>query len=346
MSSPDYVIAGAGIIGLSLALELHGRGAYVTVLEAGQALAQTSFAAAGMLAPDDPANPPALHALSTLSAALYPAFLANIQSLSGIPVPFQTFSTLDSHPGPDALEDPHSVIPQLAPKIPALRLLQERSVDPRQLATALLGAVRATSIQLHERTPLTRLAVRPGSVHIEASGRTLDAAVLVDAMGAWSPAGIAPRKGQMLSVRLPPSLPLEIVVRTPNVYIVPRTAGPNTGIAIIGATLEDAGFNLDVHPRDIIALNARAVELLPGLAQAEFVESWAGLRPATRDGLPILGSAPQQPRYLLATGHFRNGILLAPATARVLADLLAGLALDVDLTPFAADRFERERSPL
>jgi glycine oxidase len=158
-------------------------------------------------------------------------------------------------------------------------------------------------------------------------------------MGSWSPAPVRPRKGQMLAVRMPASLDLATVIRTPEVYIVPRTDGPNAGLAIIGATIEDAGFDLTVHAFDILTLNARATKLLPVLAEAEFVESWSGLRPATLDELPILGSAPRQPRYLLATGHYRNGILLAPATAHVMAQLLTGETPSVDLSPFSATRF-------
>ena len=157
-------------------------------------------------------------------------------------------------------------------------------------------------------------------------------------MGAWSPAPIRPRKGQMLAVALPPGLPLETVIRTEQVYIVPRTEGPNAGRAIIGATVEDVGFDLAVHPRDILALNHHATRLLPALAEASFLESWAGLRPATSDGLPVLGATSRRPSYVLANGHFRNGILLAPATAHVVAQLLFGEAPEVDLEPFAPSR--------
>ena len=122
---------------------------------------------------------------------------------------------------------------------------------------------------------------------------------------------------------------------------MPRTLGPHAGRVLIGATVEDAGFDLTVHPLDILTLNARASRLLPALAQAEFIESWAGLRPATVDGLPILGSTAAQPRYVVASGHFRNGILLAPATARVTAQMLLGEPLDISLNAFVPDRFPR-----
>ena len=346
MAEPDYIIAGAGIIGLSLALELHSRGATVVVLEAGTALAQASTAAAGMLAADDPHNPAALHPLARLSTSLYPAFLDRIAELSGLRVPFQTASTLQAvPPDMDALSDPQVLVPQLKPGSHRFALLDEHSVDPRQLAEALRLAVRNSQgagrkgIDLRENTPLTRIAASAESIRVDTPDGSVSAAYLVDCMGAWSPAPVVPRKGQMLAVTLPQSLPLETVIRTEKIYIVPRTDGPNAGRAIIGATVENAGFDLKVHPIDILTLNAQATALLPELTDALFIESWAGLRPATSDDLPIFGSSPRQPRYMLANGHFRNGILLAPATAHVIAQVLAGEAVDIDLEPFSPARF-------
>jgi glycine oxidase len=142
----------------------------------------------------------------------------------------------------------------------------------------------------------------------------------------------------MLAVSLPPSLPLRLVVRTPDIYIVPRTSGPNAGRAIIGATVEDAGFDKTVHPSDIAHLRSLAAALLPPLAEAPQLEAWAGLRPATPDGLPLLGALPTSHNHFLATGHYRDGILLAPATAHVMAQLLTGEAPSIDLAPFSPNR--------
>lgn len=343
MAEPDFVIAGAGIIGLSLALELDRRGAQVVVLERERALGQASTAAAGMLAAEDPANPAALRELSRLSARLYPAFLDRVAELSGMRIPFQTTATLQENKDGDGeanvLDDPTQLVPQLVAGDHRFALLPEFSVDPRQMAEALLAAVRATSIDLRESTPLARLAMHTDGVRLDTGDGTVHASHVVDCMGAWSPAPVSPRKGQMFSVALPPGLPLEMVVRAEKVYIVPRTEGPNAGRAIIGATVEDAGFDVKVHPLDILTLNAHATRLLPALSEAKFIESWAGLRPATADGLPILGATARQPRYVIANGHFRNGILLAPATAHVMAQLLLGEAPAVDLSAFSPERF-------
>jgi glycine oxidase len=331
--TPDILIAGAGIIGLSLALELHHRGHRVTVLERDTALTHASIAAAGMLAAHDPHNPPALQPLSDLSLTLYPAYLDRMQRLSGLSVPFQTQTTLQHLPNGEILTIP------------------EHSLDPRQLAPALLAAVRSTSIDLREHTPVHVAFETSDSITVtNKSGLNLTAQHLIFTLGSWSGApAITPRKGQMLRVKLPPSLhDLHEVHRNEHIYIVPRTLGPQAGTALIGATVEDAGFDTTVHPADLSHLRTLAANLLPALADptlAPQLESWAGLRPATPDYLPLLGRIHSedrtnpQSRKLLATGHYRNGILLAPATATLLANLLESKPSPVDLTPFNPTRF-------
>jgi glycine oxidase len=350
MQQPDVCIAGAGIIGLSLALELHHRGARVIVLERSIPLGEASTAAAGMLAADDPHNPSPLQPLANLSLSLYPAFLDRIHILSGIRVPFQTRKTLQSlaiH-----TTTPHSklssddlakLLPPLTPHHHRFTLFDEHSLDPRQLAAALLAAIRAIPIDLRPHTPVLSTRAIGNAMEIQTPTGQLEANYFVDCTGAWatttsslSNIKVTPRKGQMLSVALPG--PLDLVVRTPDIYIVPRTTGPHAGQAIIGATIEDAGFDKTVHASDIARLHAAAAELLPPLATAPRIEAWAGLRPATRDNLPILGALPNQPNHLLATGHFRDGILLAPATAHLIAQLLTNESPTINLTPFSADR--------
>jgi glycine oxidase len=329
---PDAVVLGAGLIGLAIALELSDRGATVTVIDRGRGLTGASTAAAGMLAADDPFNPPEVQHLSRLSAERYPAFLRRIEALSGIAVPFQT-ETAVQYMGDGSASR-----------------LAERSIDPRQLAPALLAAVKATSIRLLEDTHV--VAANPGArgvtLHLS-GGPVITTQAIVYAAGAWTsqvmtaldidPVSIAPRKGQMLRVRLPYAL--NEVHRSEHIYIVPRTRGPQAGTALIGATVENAGFDTTVHADALDALRALAAELLPEFASksdAPMVESWAGLRPATPDMLPVLGACARAGQFI-ASGHYRNGILQAPATALVMADLIQGKPPIIDLSALSPLRF-------
>ncbi|QMV19829.1 FAD-dependent oxidoreductase [Granulicella sp. 5B5] len=315
ISMQPVVIAGGGIIGLSIALELARRGVRATVFERGRAMEQASWAAAGMLAAEDPHNPPGLRDISKYSKDLYPDFLARIESLSGLAVPIQTRIAVQH--GIDG----------------SRTRLEEMSLDPRQLAVALLAATRAADVHLREESPM--------------EDSNLKRLTKVMAAGAWagklSPEGrvpVSPRKGQMLRVALPEELrALGEVHRSEAVYVVPRTAGPQAGTAVIGATVEDAGFDTATHADDLERLRALAAELLPALSDeqaAPIVEAWAGLRPATPDMLPVIG---RDGDVLWATGHFRNGILLAPATAQIVADLIEGKEPVVTLDAFAPQRF-------
>lgn len=336
-ASYDIAISGAGIIGLTLALELNVRGARIALLDTGQATRGASTAAAGMLAADDPHNPASLHALSSYSVGLYGRFLAQLTELGGMPVPFQTDRTMQY------IEDGSTLG------------LAEHSVDPRQLAGAALAAVRKTKITLLENCGGIQLAEKDQSVRVDAeAGFGLNADRVIHASGAWfsrsnfaasfasGRALVSPRKGQMLRLRIPKDLPLGVVHRSADVYIVPRTQGPQAGTAVVGATDEDSGFNLSVHQPDLDHLRDLAARLVPELADPEVapqVESWAGLRPATPDLLPLLGPLPGSARQWVATGHYRNGILLAPATAVAVSDMLEGRRPAVDLEPFSPLRF-------
>ena len=152
----------------------------------------------------------------------------------------------------------------------------------------------------------------------------------------------------MLRVRIPAGLELLEVHRSSSIYVVPRTRGPQAGTALIGATDEDAGFDLHTSQADLDGLRQRAALLLPALGDstaAPQIEAWAGLRPAAADRLPIIGQLPGSSRQWIAAGHYRNGILLAPATAIALADLLEDKAPAVDLSPFRSSPAHMRISP-
>lgn len=318
----DIVIAGAGLIGLTLALELHSRGASVAVLDTARATEGASTAAAGMLAAEDPHNPPQLHDLSAWSLSLYDRFLQRLQELSGTAIPYQTNTTI-----------------QYTNAATAIRLA-ERSIDPRQLSAAVLQAVRNSGIPLFEDCGHIQITEEASNVELRPQhGPCLFAEQMVHASGAWF-AGrptIVPRKGQMLRVRMPPGVTIEEVHRSAEIYAVPRLHGPQAGTVVIGATDEDAGFDLHVSQQALDNLRAHAAALLPELSSAQEapqVGSWAGLRPTTADRLPAIGRLPGHTRQWLAGGHYRNGILLAPATAVAVSDMLENKPPAVNMHPF------------
>ena len=143
-----------------------------------------------------------------------------------------------------------------------------------------------------------------------------------------------PRKGQSLYVQPQRRGLLEHVVAAPGVYLVPRSSGK----ILIGATVEDVGYDKIVQPATVQGLYQAAADLVPELASAQITETWAGLRPGTPDDLPLLGET-ETPGLLIASGHFRNGILLAPATARIMADLVTAKPAFIDISAFSPLRF-------
>src|SRR5208282_3688834 len=166
------------------------------------------------------------------------------------------------------------------------------------------------------------------------------AGLVVNCAGAWAgqigphPFPTRPVKGQMLCVAMPEKKLVRHVVRAPDVYLIPRSDGRMS----IGATAEEAGFDKQTVPETIQKLRQAALELVPKLADARILEAWAGLRPGTPDALPILGATPT-PGYFVATGHFRDGILLAPVTAKLMRQMMTGQRPGWDLGAFSAHRF-------
>lgn len=340
MSTADVIIAGGGIIGLSTALELAGRGLRVTVLERGRAMAESSWAAAGMLAGRDPENPPELRPLSELSLLLYPDYLSAVERLSGLPVPLRTSGALQGseHSSGKALSLSRHVS-DLNPGSLSFVWLDEHSLDPRDLCAALPKAAVAAGITLLEESPVTRARGHASAVEISTPQASWSAAHFINCCGAWAGTisalpSIEPVKGQMAAVKLPPHRSLDCVIRTPDLYLVPR----GDGRVVIGASVEQAGFDKTVRQATIEALLDKAAALWPPVREAQIVETWAGLRPGSADGLPVIGECGEATCWI-ASGHFRNGILLAPATARIMRELVLGETPGVELSLFRCDRF-------
>ncbi|QNI33319.1 FAD-dependent oxidoreductase [Alloacidobacterium dinghuense] len=351
MSTADVLIAGGGIIGLSTALELAGRGLRVTVLERGCAMAEASWAAAGMLAAFDPENPADLRPLSELSISLYPDYLNTIERLSRLQVPLRTSRTLQgserNHIFSNALSAAEiaACVPDLDPESRSFLWLKEHSLDPRDLCAALPKAAVAAGISIIEHSPITEVRAMASVVDVRTPQATWSASHFINCCGAWAGAishlpSIEPRKGQMVTVKLPPSHRLDCVIRTPELYLVPR----GDGRIVIGASVERAGFDKSVEETTIQALLDQAAALWPPIRQAQIVETWAGLRPGSADGLPIMDACGEGSCWI-ASGHFRNGILLAPGTARIMRNLILGEPPSVHLAPFRCDRFAAASVP-
>jgi len=345
VSTADVVIAGAGIIGLSTALELAARGFRVTVLERTCAMTEASWAAAGMLAAHDPENLSELRPLSELSISLYPDYLNTVECLSGLQVPLRTSHTLlgseQNHAFSNALPSPEIArqVPDLNTASRSFQMLNEHSFDPRDLCAALPKAAAAAGVSLIEQCPVTTVRGSVRGVEITTPQAAWSAAHFINCCGAWAGAisnlpSIEPRKGQMATVKLPSHHRLECVIRTPELYLVPR----GDGRVVIGATVERAGFDKSIQETTIKMLLDEAAALWPPVREAQVVETWAGLRPGSADGLPVIGACGDENCWI-ASGHFRNGILLAPATARVMSELLLGEHSSIDLAAFRCDRF-------
>ncbi len=344
------LILGAGIIGLSTALELAMRGIEVTVLERGEAMREASWAAAGMLAAHDPENPLQLSRLAQRSLALYPDYLRRLDRLSGHAIPLRTVSTLqvcNPHHSPLRglidIDEAMRRVPGL-PGTPGGPLLwmEEKSLDPRDLCQALPVAACCAGVNIREHCAVFSMRSTASGILAETAQGTVTADCLISCTGAWSshlpqhfPA-LMPKKGQMLAVRPTREPSLNVVLRSPEIYLVPR----GDGRIIIGATVEDAGFDRSIDPGATAWLQAKAAALWPAVGEAAIEEVWTGLRPGSADGLPLIGPLAADGLWI-AAGHYRNGILLAPATARLLADAILNPAdsSSPDLADFHPDRF-------
>jgi glycine oxidase len=355
----DVAIAGGGIIGLSLGLELRRRGLSVIVIERQQAMSSASWAAGGMLAVHDPQNPPELMPLSKRSWELYPGYLERVEGLSGKKVPLRTrramqyvapdhWAANSTRSGAGALVTA-AELTEFAPGLDTcghiFEWLDEGSLDPNDVREALPVAFVAAGGKLLEETEMLSAESVTGGVVVRTSRRLVSAGMFVNCRGAWSGEGsgepdrglgslpVAPVKGQMANLRCQPER-LRCVVRAPGIYLVPRGDGRVT----IGATIEHVGFDETVQDPSVRRMAEAALSLLPEAEAPPLMDMWAGLRPGTPDGLPILGRAGQKNCWH-ATGHYRDGILLAPVTAHVMAQVMAGETPDVALNAYAPGRF-------
>ena len=326
------LIVGAGVAGLGIGWRLAQTGTDVTILERGEAASGATFAAAGMLAAtaEMAGAPEPEIVLAGQSRALWPGFAAELEAASGLPVGYRRNGALLVEPRPAELPPgtqwldgaaARARAPMLGAVEGALWAPEEAQADSRALGRALAEAFTRAGGVLRTRTEVTALS--PGEA-VTAHGRHQADAVIL-AAGAWSgllaqQVPVTPVKGEMLMLAPPPGArPPEQVLWGHGVYLVPR--GDRL---LVGATVEEAGFDTAVTKRAHQALCAGAEALAPSLKDWTVADQWAGLRPRSPDGLPLLG--PLRDGLFVAGGQYRNGILFAPAIADHLRDLLLGRA--------------------
>jgi len=347
----DVIIVGAGIIGLSLAIELRKHSLRVLIVERGEPGREASHAAAGMLADADFENSSPLKPLATASARMYPEFVHELQDESEINCDLRDQGTLQFTSALDHIlteigsagflqKGIAELEPALAPSSIPIMHIKERSVDPRALTAAALKAAKHREVDISSGSEVVEVMLSVGqTAGVRTNKTTYRAPIVVNCAGAWSgqfgPIRIPTRpvKGQMLCLVDGPQL--RHVIRSDDIYIVPRTDRR----IVVGSTAEEAGFDKRTDPEVIQRMRQAAIDLIPALERARILEAWAGLRPGTPDGLPILGSATA-PGYFVATGHFRDGILLAPITAQLMTQVIMGKNLDYDISAFSSTRFQ------
>lgn len=353
METWDVIVIGGGIIGLSLAIELRKRGATVLIVERGEPGREASHAAGGMLVDCGAETPAALQDLVTASARMYPGFARELEAESGISVDLRdqgaiVFLSPEHAHGQPGFKMEGQVPAPLAELEPALTdphrpalFLRERSVDPRAISAAALGTAKRRGVDISSGEEACAVSFAGDQVCGVTTHKTsFSAKKVVNCAGAWS-GQIAPHhfptrpvKGQMLCLIAPSRDLLKHVIRAPEAYLIPRSDGR----ILVGTTVEEAGFDKRTDVATIQRLHHAAIALIAELRNAKILEDWAGLRPGTPDGLPILGETSTS-GYFVATGHFRDGILLAPITARVMAQVVCGETSNFDLTAFSPTRF-------
>ncbi len=347
----DVIIIGGGIIGLTLSLELRRNGASVLIVERGEPGREASYAAGGMLADCILETPTALQELAHASARMYPEFVHELQLECGIDVDLRDQGTIlfvaPEHAKSES--ELETLLPErlkeLEPELVAIDgavLLKERSVDPRALSAAALKTAKRREVDFSSGDAVTAVNLSDGCVTGVSTKKTsFLAPKVINCAGAWAgqigPYSFPTRpvKGQMLYLLSPRRELLRHVIRSPQIYLIPRSDGR----ILVGTTVEEAGFDKRTDIDTIQRLHHGAIAMVPELRNAKIFEDWAGLRPGTPDALPILGQTGV-PGYYVATGHFRDGILLAPITARVMTEVIEGKTPDYDLSAFSGARFQ------
>jgi glycine oxidase len=355
MGECDVAIIGAGIVGAAIAYELASRGASVTVLDSRRGAGQgATQAAAGMLAPYIEGVGKPILPMAARSLGMYDDFVQRVRADSGLDVDYHRDGSLQvitaEEPADELLALQAAAVaagvrctlldaaqvrdlePLMTPDIASGLLIPDHGVVvPGSLSRALTAAAIARGARLESDRHVESVSVRDRGFSLETRGGRVDACRIVVAGGCWSgrlvipgtpPLPVRPVRGQLLHLTATGASPRRVIWGA-GCYIAPSSGGA----LAVGATMEEAGFD------------ERATELMPSLRQATFEGARVGLRPATPDEMPIMGRSEKHPGLFYATGHFRNGILLAPLTGRVMADLVLDNREDPVLAAASPQRF-------
>ena len=354
----DILIIGGGVIGLAIAIELKRKGAKVTVVSQDYNAA-AAHAAAGMLAPlaEKLTSDPLLD-LCLRSRWLYPEWTQKLEELTGVDTGYLPCGILaPTYQQPETVAEADNAVwldrqtiklyqPGLSDRVVGgWWYPEDGQVDNRCLMRSLLQAAQTLGIELKEGVRVKAIQQKQGRVNgVLTDIGQLTAEQYVLAAGSWAsqlmPLPVRPVKGQMLALKMPQKLhqplPLQRVIYGDGVYLVPR----QDGRLVVGATAEEVAWTPFNTPKGIQTLLGKTTDLYPAAADWQIEEMWWGFRPGTPDELPILGRSNCE-NLFLATGHYRNGILLAPITATLMADLILEDKSDSLLTEFSYQRFER-----
>ena len=365
------LIVGGGIIGCATAYELAKAGCAVTVLERATPGAEASGAAAGLLAPLGDSSQTALAQLAIESWRRYPAVVRELRDRTGVDVEYVTRGTIyplstaedvraaeaklrhewAREVGIEAWDagDVRSREPSLATSIRGAMFVRgDHWVNNQRLVVAYAQAAVSAGVALMTGAAVSRIVVEDGHARgavVEGEAYEADAVLL--AAGAWTSAlaasfggrlRVEPRKGQMVALTHVPSI-LTHAIHGEDVYLVPRASGE----LLIGATVEKVGFQRSVTAAGVAGLLTSAIALVPGLASLPISRTWYGFRPWAPDSLPILGPWPGIDGLFVATAHYRNGILLAPITARIMTEWMTHGQPSMDVKDFLPNRFIKDR---
>jgi glycine oxidase len=371
-TTADVVIIGGGVIGLTIARALAQRGVReVMLLERGRLGAEASWAAGGILAPqvevDDKDD---FFELACASRDLYPEFAESLKEETGVDVELDRSGTLylgftsadeaelrhrfewQHREGLEvewlAADEARRLEPSISAEVLcALRFPRDFQVENRRLISALVRANEELGTQLVTGSTVNALRIKDQKIFgVETSNGFVDTPLVVLAAGAWTsiikspdaklpPIGLEPVHGQMLCFEARPEIARHVVYSSRG-YLVPR----RDGRLLAGSTAEHVGFDKGVTEEGLAAIKAMAIEIAPAIESLPVIDSWSGFRPRSADGLPVLGRTAEIEGLCYATGHYRNGILLAPITGKMIADVIVEGDMPASVSAFSPDRFD------